>query len=104
MTDIRLVSGLPDWRDATAYAPLLAVDRRGFAWEFLRRHPTFREQAGLLWTGRELNDPVPDLVIAGSPDLNPWGLRFRDSDQSRRNPGPTDLGPRRGYKRRHRQH
>jgi hypothetical protein len=33
----------PDWRDAEAYAPLLEVDRSGFAWEWLRRDGGYRE-------------------------------------------------------------
>jgi hypothetical protein len=30
-----------DWRDATAYAPLLEADRALFAWEWLRRDPDY---------------------------------------------------------------
>ena len=37
---------IPDWRDEAAYAPLLAVDRPGFAWEWLRRDCAYREAAG----------------------------------------------------------
>ena len=33
----------PDWREAEAYAPLLEVDRSGFAWEWLRRDPRYGE-------------------------------------------------------------
>jgi hypothetical protein len=36
---------LPDWRDATAYAPLLQADRSLFAWEWLRRDPWYRVAA-----------------------------------------------------------
>jgi hypothetical protein len=35
----------PDWRDAAAYAPLLDADRSLFAWEWLRRDPSYREAA-----------------------------------------------------------
>ncbi len=35
-----------DWRDAAAYAPLLAADRSILAWEWLRRDPAYREAAG----------------------------------------------------------
>lgn len=35
----------PDWRDAAAYAPLLRVERAGFAWEWLRRDPGYRKAA-----------------------------------------------------------
>jgi hypothetical protein len=37
---------LPDWRDAAAYAPLLDADRSLFAWEWLRRDPSYRAAAG----------------------------------------------------------
>ena len=35
----------PDWRNAEAYAPLLQVERSGFAWEWLRRNERYREDA-----------------------------------------------------------
>ena len=35
----------PDWRDPAGYRPLLALDRPGFAWEFLRRNPAYRAEA-----------------------------------------------------------
>jgi hypothetical protein len=31
----------PDWRDPAGYRSLLAIDRPGFAWEFLRRNPDY---------------------------------------------------------------
>lgn len=34
-----------DWKDAAAYAPLLAADRSIFAWEWLRRDPAYRAAA-----------------------------------------------------------
>lgn len=33
---------IADWRDADAYAPLLAADRSLIAWEWLRRDPAYR--------------------------------------------------------------
>lgn len=48
--------GLPDWRDAGAYAPVLAGGRPALAWELLRRDPAFRVD----------------------PDPVRWGLCFRD--------------------------
>ena len=32
---------VPDWRDAAAYAPVLAADRSILAWEWLRRDPDY---------------------------------------------------------------
>ena len=36
---------LPDWTDAAAYDWLLKVEQAGFAWEWLRRQPRFRDAA-----------------------------------------------------------
>lgn len=53
-----------DWRDASAYAPLLEADRSIFAWEWLRRVPEYREAAtrsgaaGELWSGAALGADV----------------------------------------------
>lgn len=35
----------PDWRDGAAYQPLLEADRALFAWEWLRRSPSYRAAA-----------------------------------------------------------
>ena len=40
-----LSSDLTDWRDADAYADLLDLERAGFAWEWLRRQASYREEA-----------------------------------------------------------
>jgi hypothetical protein len=37
------LSGIPDWRDAGAYADLLSVERAGLAWEWLRRSGAYRQ-------------------------------------------------------------
>jgi hypothetical protein len=34
--------GHPDWRDAAAYAAVLAGGRLALAWELLRRDPAYR--------------------------------------------------------------
>lgn len=52
----------PDWRDAAAYAPLLAADRSIFAWEWLRRDPAYREAAAAALSG------------AGALPPERWGL------------------------------
>jgi hypothetical protein len=58
-----------DWRDAAAYAPLLKADRSIFAWEWLRRNPSYRAAAEQA-LGRASHPPR---------ELNPlkpeqWGL------------------------------
>ena len=58
----------PDWRSAADYAPLLALNRPGFAWEFLRRNSDYRCDAAQL----NLNGGA-----AGAGDLpRHWGLTF----------------------------
>jgi hypothetical protein len=37
--------GIPDWTDAASYAPLLRVERAGFAWEWLRRYADYESAA-----------------------------------------------------------
>lgn len=49
---------LPNWCDAAAYAPLLAVDRSLFAWEWLRRNPGYRTAAELAFETSGSGDPA----------------------------------------------
>jgi hypothetical protein len=52
----------PDWRDARAYAPVLAGGRPALAWELLRRDPAYRAF----------------VASAGERgDASRWGLHFR---------------------------
>jgi hypothetical protein len=51
-----------DWKDASAYAPLLQADRSIFAWEWLRRDPLYREAA----EGSAVQEP--------SWEAERWGL------------------------------
>lgn len=67
-----------DRRDASVYEQLGRLDRRGFAWEYLRRNPRFRQErqtSSMLGTihatGALVLPPEPDPLA-----LN-WGLRFR---------------------------
>lgn len=52
----------PEWRDADAYAAVLAGGRPALAWELLRRDPAYRAFA--TWAG-----PDTDVVSR-------WGLHF----------------------------
>lgn len=67
----------PDWRDPICYRPLLALDRPGFAWEFLRRNPAYRAECGRL-PPQVLGATVHPLVqIDASPrGAARWGLWF----------------------------
>jgi hypothetical protein len=58
----------PDWRDAEAYAPLLDVDRSGFAWEWLRRDRDYRAEAkdgdAARWGLHAFEAPDRDAIAA----------------------------------------
>ena len=58
-----------DWRLISAYEPILDLNRSGFAWEFLRRNPRYRQDYAQLQviTAEEVR---PDRFPAA------WGLRF----------------------------
>lgn len=63
---------MPAWRDAADYRPLIALDRSGWAWEWLRRDPAYRRAAG------QWRDPLarPDEQKASA---RAWGLhQFED--------------------------
>ncbi|MES2902980.1 MAG: DUF2285 domain-containing protein [Pseudomonadota bacterium] len=63
---------MPAWRDAEAYRPLIALDRSGWAWEWLRRDPAYRRAAR---QGLD-SSPGPDDRQANA---RAWGLhRFED--------------------------
>lgn len=84
--------GIPDWTDAAAYAPLLQVERAGFAWEWLRRgadyeraarhaldrcwssHPVEEERA-LAWNLHAFEDPdlaAPEARPVWAAVAHPW--------------------------------
>lgn len=71
----------PDWRDAAAYAPLLAVDRFLFAWEWLRRDASYRAAAErALSDGIAIAQATPaagriGLVAFELPHLPAWRAR-----------------------------
>lgn len=58
----------PDWKDEDAYAPLLDVDRSGFAWEWLRRDRCYRKAAGgeeaAQWGLHAFEAPDRDAIAA----------------------------------------
>jgi hypothetical protein len=65
---------LPDWSDAAAYAPLLQVERAGFAWEWLRRDAEYRTAANEAIAARSPLGPRPEEIAAAL-----WGLHaFED--------------------------
>ena len=75
------------WRLPAAYRYALELDDHGFAWEFLRRNPEFREEAGKLpptsspskKAGLHRRTPPSRGIGLASPADPParWGLHFR---------------------------
>jgi hypothetical protein len=67
--------GVPDWTNPAAYAPLLRVERAGFAWEWLRRRPDYCSAAR-----RALDRADVDFSIE-DPRALAWNLHaFEDPD------------------------
>ena len=83
---------VPDWRDDAAYAPLLQVERAGFAWEWLRREADyeaaarralercekgrrFEDKRALAWNLHAFEDPdlaAPEARPVWSAVAHPW--------------------------------
>jgi hypothetical protein len=80
MDDLPHPAPRPDWRDPASYDYLLTLDRAGWAWEFLRRNPRYRDQAAEAipvprscpLPKRALELLIPNISI-GAQD---WGLYF----------------------------
>lgn len=67
--------GSPNWRDGDSYRPLLQLDREGWAWEWLRRNPAYREYiAAVPFTRGAGVTPAPVLPSRDGAD---WGIPFR---------------------------
>jgi hypothetical protein len=67
--------GIPDWTDAAAYAPLLRVERAGFAWEWLRRCPGYGSAARRVLDRGDVDVRIED------PRALAWNLHaFEDPD------------------------
>ena len=67
-----------DWRDGASYEDLNQLDRRGFAWEYLRRNERFRrerQESGADEEARALGTLI--VKTAPEPVALDWGLRFR---------------------------
>jgi hypothetical protein len=71
----------PDWRSPNYVDALKQLDRAGFAWEFLRRNPTYREDYENV--SKDPEDDDTNKVAVG----HPWGLSFRLRSHAPRFPG-----------------
>jgi len=65
------MSKRPDWRSPDYVEALKNLDRAGFAWEFLRRNPAYREDYDRLDEDPEESELSPEKVGGN------WGLSFR---------------------------
>lgn len=66
-----LLAGLPEWRDADAYAPALTGGRPAIAWELMRRDPGYRAD----YADRGCGSVSCGQAAAFAAK---WGLHFRD--------------------------
>jgi hypothetical protein len=64
---------VPSWRNAQAYRWQRALDRAGFAWEFLRRNRRYRRMS--LNTSAAIS--TGSITASTCPDARVWGLAFR---------------------------
>lgn len=60
-----------NWRDGSAYVPLLEADRSMFAWEWLRRDPSYRNAAG---KERRNENGRAGFVLPANAAASQWGL------------------------------
>ena len=63
------------WRSADAVAQLHQLERAGFALEFLRRNPAYRDDYAR--TQRRVARSRVDPDVASADLARRWGLRFR---------------------------
>ena len=61
----------PDWRSPDYVEALKDLDRAGFAWEFLRRNPAYRDDYAEI-----ADDPDKQELSPGAVGRR-WGLSFR---------------------------
>lgn len=67
----------PDWRSPQYVEALKDLDRVGFAWEFLRRNPAYREDYDRIDDDPEESASNPETVGGN------WGLSFRPGPLTR---------------------
>lgn len=68
----------PDWRSPDYVEALKDLDRAGFAWEFLRRNPAYREEYDRIDEDPEASELSPERMGGN------WGLSFRLRPLTRR--------------------
>ena len=81
MRKTRKPRNTPDWRDSSSYEYTLSLSKQGWAWEFLRRNPDFRNAVRLRHphaTTISKSGSVVRIVTASAamPFLEDWGILF----------------------------
>jgi hypothetical protein len=74
----------PNWRDAGAYGRLQSLDAPGFAWEFLKRNPSFVAELESLKVTSKRRKLTPSELEQFSLR---WGVRIRGAQRSCEQPG-----------------
>ncbi len=83
-----------DWQDGAHYAPLLEVDRAGWAWEWLRRNPDYAGEApnARVSSTRFGRAEVTIIRNADSGEGARWGLTFCRVPHPARDVGTVGMG------------
>mgnify|MGYP000551383960 CR=1 FL=1 len=71
--------GWPDWRATVSYGYTNRLTRRQWAWEFLRRNPTFRRDLADFLQNAEiafLGESVQ--IVRSTANLSQWCVLFRE--------------------------
>ena len=88
---------VPDWRSETA--PLIRLERPGFAWEFLRRNQKYiADYERIMRAG---NFDKPDVANAAANIARHWGLNCTAGPKTPSYPGDGTLAPGNFTNRRH---
>lgn len=88
---------MPDWRSETA--PLIRLERPGFAWEFLRRNRIYISDYERIM--RAGNFDKPDVANAAANIARHWGLNCTAGPETPSYPGNGALAPGNFTNRRH---
>ena len=68
----------PDWRATASYDYTARLTRRQWAWEFLRRNPTFRQDLVASLQNAEMAVLVEGVqFVRVTADMSRWGVLFR---------------------------
>lgn len=78
----------PDWRSPDYVEALKGLDRAGFAWEFLRRNPAYRDDYA------DIAEDPDNQELSPAAVGRRWGLSFRLRSGTRRlcRAGPVASG------------